>query len=75
MYTSLFFNFVQKGGKILSNKPVLLKIVKCLLATEHKNINLYCMNVWYFTTVILINFDTAFVCFAFRYDTANVSFK
>lgn len=40
MYTSLFFNFVQKGGKILSNKPVLLKIVKCLLATEHKNINL-----------------------------------
>ena len=45
MYTSLFFNFVQKGGKILSNKPVLLKIVKCLLATEHKNINLYCMHV------------------------------
>ena len=38
MYTSFFFNFVQKSGKILSNKPVLLKIVKCLLATEHKNL-------------------------------------
>lgn len=75
MYTSLFSTLYKKVARYYQTNQFYLKLLNvCLLLNIRTLICIVCM-FGIFRTVILIYFDTAFVCFAFRYDTTNVSFK